>query len=372
MGKVYKTIAFIIGFMLLAGCSKEKETMNIPELIEPQGDTSDVVAVKRQDICNITYKDAQVVPYTEEIGFNTEGIIEEIRVSLGQHVKKGDVLATLTGATDNAGYAEVENSIDSLVKDNEESNLTAEYDIRIMEAESSLLADKIKKASGDEKKQLKKEREIKEADITIAKQKLSDDKELQAMELKELKRKKKNIEIELKDYFLYADMDGTVTYIKSKQGDQVGSDTFVMSLSDNSRKQIKAEFISSSDLKKADRYYVKYKDKEYGITQLPYDAEEIAQIIANKETAYAYYDLNDQTAEFEVGEYINMCVESGYVSDALVIPVNALYKEAQTYYVYKKSKDTKVKTEVTVGTETPSYVQITDGIEEGDEIYVQQ
>ena len=67
-----------------------------------------------------------------------------------------------------------------------------------------------------------------------------------------------------------------------------------------------------------------------------------------------------------------MYVESGFQSNALVIPANALYKEGSLYYVYKKTGDTKAMTEVTVGTITPSFVQITDGLSEGDEVYVKQ
>lgn len=373
MRKAFFMIVMLGTFMMIfAGCKEKKQTMDVPELAWPQGDTYDVVTVKKQDICNMEYRDAQVIPYTKEMGFSTSGIIEEIKVKQGQHVNTGDVLATLIGATDNTAYVEYTDDIEKSKKTNAENNLIMEYDINIMKAESRMLEDKIKKASGKEKKQLEKEKQIKDADIAIAKQKLSDQKELQAIDLDELYRKQKNAKKDIKKYFLYADMDGIVTYIGKTVGDQVSSEAFVLAVSDEHRKQIKGEFISSSDLKKADRYYVKYKDKEYAITQLPYDPEEIAQIIANEETAYVYYDLAEQDTEFEVGEYVNMCVESGYAADALVIPVNALYKEADAKYVYKKSGDTKVKTEVTVGTITPSYVQITDGIKEGDEVYVKQ
>ncbi len=372
MKKLCVVIVMLSVFTLFAGCNKQTQTMAVPELNESQGDTSDVVKVVRQDICNMEYRDAQVIPYTQEIGFNTSGIIDEIKVERGQHVKKGDVLATLIGATDSAAYNEAVSSIEKAISANEENNLTMEYDISIMKAENRMISDKIKTASGREKKQLKADMRIKEADIAIAEQKLRDQKELQDMELKELRRQKRKVQQDLEQYFLYASMDGIVTYIAKNKGDQVTNEAFVMSISDNSRKQIKAEFISSSDLERADKYYVKYKDKQYGITQLPYDADEINQIIESEQTAYVYYDLQEQDTEFQVGDYINMCVESGYCSDALVIPVNALYKESQTWYVYKKSGDTKVKTEVTVGTTTPSYVQITDGVEEGDEVYVQQ
>lgn len=356
----------------LAGCTAKKEVTAVPKLIEPVSAASDSALVTRQDICNIKLLAGQVVPYTEEIGFNTPGIIENIYVNLGDTVKKGDILATLIGAEDNARYTDILNNISQSRKNNEESNLTAEYDIKILNAEYKQLSGRLKKAAGEEKKKLKNELEVKAVDIEIAKQKLNDDKEIQRIELKELKRQKKQIEKEMKDYYLYADMDGVVTCVAQGTGAQVASDSFVIALSDMSVKQIKAEFISSSDIEKADRCYVRYKDKDYNITQLPYDADEVNDLISNEETAYAYYNLETQDTEFKVGEYIDMYVESGFQSNALVIPANALYKEGSLYYVYKKTGGTKVMTEVTVGTITPSFVQITDGLSEGDEVYVKQ
>lgn len=95
------------------------------------------------------------MPYTEEIGFNTPGIIENIYVNLGDTVKKGDILATLIGAEDNARYTDILNNISQSKKNNEESNLTAEYDIKILNAEYKQLSGRLKKATVKRRKSLK-------------------------------------------------------------------------------------------------------------------------------------------------------------------------------------------------------------------------
>ena len=128
----------------LAGCTAKKEVTAGPKLIEPVSDASDSALVTRQDICNIKLLAGQVVPYTEEIGFNTPGIIENIYVNLGDTVKKGDILATLIGAEDNARYTDILNNISQSRKNNEESNLTAEYDIKILNAEYKQLSGRLK------------------------------------------------------------------------------------------------------------------------------------------------------------------------------------------------------------------------------------
>ncbi len=366
----YTACMLILG--VLTGCGNEKTAEIIPVLNEPVGAASDIASVKKQDICNIRLFDGQVVPYTEEIGFNSSGIIEEICVELGDEVKKGDVLAKLTGATDNARYTSVLSEIEQSSNSYTESNLTAEYDIKILELEAEQLEEKRSSETGKEKKQTTSELAVKKADIAIAKQRLADAKELQRIEMNELRRQKEQIEKEIVEYSLRAGFDGVVTCVGAKVGDQVTKESFVLAVSNMDKKQIKAEFISKGDVEKADRYYARYNDKNYEIKQLEYDAEEVKDLLDNKEKAYVYYDLTEQTDDFKVGDYIDVYVETGYSADALVIPANALYRESASYYVYAKKADTKIKTEVTVGTITPSFVQIEDGLAEGDEVYVKE
>lgn len=356
--------------LLAAGCQKQTVSKDVPKLLEPATEVMDVAKVTKQDICNIRLFDGQVVPYTEELGFSTDGMIDEIKVKLGDTVKKGDVLATLNGATDNARYEFIIDEIEQSEKSFSEGYIIAEYDIKIAEMQAEQIKDKIKNSKGAEKKQLKKELAIKNVDIEIEKQKLKDSKELNKIELDELKRQKKHIEKEIKEYSLISSMDGVVTCIAVKEGAQVSNESFVIAVSDNSKKMIKAEFVLKKDVERADRCYVKYGDKEYDVTQLPYDGDEIKELIAQEKTAYVYYELATQDVNFDVGDYIDVYVETGSQKDALVVPVNAVYGDGSEKYIYKKKGETKVKTAVTVGTATPSFVQITDGVAEGDEVYV--
>ena len=372
MRKYIRYTACILIFGVLVGCGSKKPIESVPALNEPVGAASDIVAVKRQDICNIRLFDGQVVPYTEEVGFNTSGIIEEICVELGDEVKKGDVLAKLTGATDNARYTSIISEIEQSEKSCMESNLTAEYDIKILELEAKQLQKKMADEKGHEKKKTANDLAVKKVDIEIAKQRLSDAKELQRIELAELRRQKSQIENEITEYSLRAGFDGIITCVGAKVGDQVTKESFVVAISDMKKKQIKADFVSKSDVEKATRYYARYNDKDYAIKQLEYDADEVKDLLDNKQKAYVYYDLKEQTEDFKVGDYIDVYVETGFSADALVIPANALYKESATYYVYANKSDIKVKTEVSVGTITPSFVEIEDGLAEGDEVYVKE
>ena len=58
--------ALLIAALTLMGCALAEEAA-VPELIEPVGVRLDTAKVVRQDIYNMSYYDAAVVPYTEEL-----------------------------------------------------------------------------------------------------------------------------------------------------------------------------------------------------------------------------------------------------------------------------------------------------------------
>lgn len=361
--------------LMVSGCQKKEDTVNIPELIDPPQSVSDTAVVKRGEICNIKLYDAQVIPYTKEIGFKTEGVIDNVNVKIGDVVKEGDVLATLTGASDNSGYTSVTDQIDNLKKTYAEDNLLAEYDIKIMKAEKEQMLLKLNSAHKKEKSDIKKNIQVKKANIKVAEQEYVDNKELQKLELIELKRKLKQMESDKKNFYMYAPMDGVIATVAKNAGDQIGEDEFVMALVDNEDMQIKSEYISSKLLKNSD-YFVKYNGNEYKVEKTGYevvdqpDTDDDQNV--NSSGAFSYFDVVDNIVEFDVGSYLNLYIKSGYNQNALLIPSNALYKESSEKYVYKQVGETKVKTEVTVGTITDTVVQITDGLQEGDIVYVQK
>lgn len=367
--RVLLTAVMCIG---LAGCTGKDKSMEIPELLEPVGSVSDTVSVVKGDISSTKIYDAQVIPYTEELGFEVDGNIAEIKVKLGDEVKKGDIIAVLDGAGEGNEYDSLVNEINVQKNAYSEENLVAGYDIRIMETEKNQLIKSLKSAPKDQKKDIRKQIELKKVDIEIAKARLSGNKEIQELELKELKRKKKAALEDLEKNYLYATMDGIITYINVEPGMTVAANDFAVALSDNNKKQIKSEFVSKRELTAADDYYVLFKNKHYGVIQHEYDPAEIDNLVESELIPRSYFDVKDEDVEFEIGESLELYVISDERKDALIIPSNALYKEGSVAYVYKQAGDTKVKTEVTVGTSTTSMVQIVDGIQEGDVVYVKE
>lgn len=368
MKKRMMTACIIGSILLLSGCN-EKVQQDVPALLEPAASLNEVAVVKRGDISNRAIYEAQAIPYTEEISFNSEGIVDKMKVKLGDTVHKGQLLGQLQGAEENARVIDVENDIENNKSEYEEANVNAEYDILIMEAEKEQLEKQLKKVSKDEKKKLKKDIAVKKMDIEIARQKLKNDKEIQKIELGELERKKADYEKESSGLFLYATMDGIVTFAV-KEGDMVSASSLAVAISDNSKIYVKSDFVSSKDYERAERCYVKYLDTETEVAERPYNASEVKELFKNGQPVFSYFDIKSDNYAFKIGDYLDLYLESAGKNDVLILPVNAVYFDDERSYVYKKDGDGKVITDVQTGIKSTSFVEITGGLEEGDEVYV--
>ena len=94
MKKHLAAIAGLLILMTLAGCGAQR-TSDAPQLLEPVDVRVDVAQAKIDTIYNITSYDGEIVPHVEELQFVTDGIIDEVKVSLGDIVEKDQVLVTL-------------------------------------------------------------------------------------------------------------------------------------------------------------------------------------------------------------------------------------------------------------------------------------
>lgn len=351
-------------------CGSDKETLPAPELLTPVMSAGNTVRAEIGDIDNTEIITAEIIPYTEELSFDMEGDVDTVFVKEGDRVKKGDRLAVLAGGIDNAEKRDIENELETAKKNNSAANLEPEYDIKILKLEKEILRDKVKKASGKEKKEAEKELDVKQADIDIAEYRLSSQKEMQEIELAELRRKKKIIDEEAEKYYLKSTMDGVVSYVGIRKGLSVVSGQTAVAVSDEQRPYVRSAFVNSSTYMKVKKCYIKHNGNEYEAAMRSYDSADISDMLEGGIAPYSYYDFKEDGVSLNVGTYVDLCLESDSCSNVLILPVNAVYTDKEKSYVYKNDAGRKVMTEVKKGVENSSYVEIVSGLEEGDEVYV--
>ena len=242
-----RTISALLAAALMAlGTPALAEEVQAPELIEPVGVQLDTAVVVRQDICELRYYDAAVVPHTEELCFTVDGSIKSIDALSGDWVSKGDVLATL--------------------------------DQEALEEQA-----------------------------------------------------------------------------------------------DDTRLHIDSAYISASALSAADALYARVGGNDYEIAPREFNWREYVAIALSGGELRTEFDFASDIPEtVESGMYAAVFVKSGSVEDALVVPANALYSDSNGRYVYRIEDGKRVRAQVTTGRATTTLVQITDGLEEGDLVYVKE
>lgn len=350
-----RIVAFVGICLLLSSCSFQKA----PKLLEPVGEKDDSAVVIRGELYNIESFDSAITCQTETIKMPSDGIVKGINVELGDEVSAGQVLVALDGDRISSQVNTVEDEIAKKQADNEYMNQLAEYDIQIAELELQ----EIKRTSVSTK-----DVSAKTGEVQKLKSKLAQDKIIQQQEIAKLQLDKTTGTTAGGD--LATESAGTVVYLNTgEEGAILPAGTVVALVAKKDTKQLFGTYIDIWKVKAAHRIYAKIGDKEYSVTNVPYDTVTLSLRIAYKLPLYSTFYIED-APELTIGMYASIVVISDYVEDALQIPDNSLFTDVDGSYVYKKKDGEFVRQEVKTGQETETMVQITEGLEEGDEVYV--
>ena len=84
---------------------------------------------------------------------------------------------------------------------------------------------------------------------------------------------------------------------------------------------------------------------------------------------YTYYSAEDYSGA-KMGDYVLVCMKSNYHDHVLSIPSKAIYRDSSGSYVYLLDGDIRVRRDVVTGYSSDVYVEILEGLQEGDRVYV--
>jgi RND family efflux transporter MFP subunit len=358
----YLGILFLICSMtMLSACERSQET--IPPLMEPVKVKLDTETAKIDSLYNIDIFDASVIPYIEGLSSENDFVIQDIHVSIGDQVKKGQILISMERSAYTEAYEAMKEEIDFIKQNNAYENQQTEYDIKIAELELAQL-----KKQGHEK-------EIKRKELNIEELKIQHQytKELRQLELEEKLRQLSRLEEKLNYPDIVAPYDGTITYLaKLHKGDTLQAFDPVVYIADDSRLSIQSDYISDYLIKNADQIYAMIDDKEYDLINIPYTEEEFKYRLFNNLPRKSTFAFEDRTNSVKSGAYACVCLISNRMDNVLTVPKKAVYKEGQVSYVYRIIDGERVRQEVEIGGSNKLRVQIISGLKEGDEVYVQQ
>ena len=86
-------LALVLALGSFAGCQSESSAA--PELLEPVGVRMDTAEMQYGDIYNISVYSGAIEPYVEELWFESDGVLGEVLVSVGDTVEAGQELGAI-------------------------------------------------------------------------------------------------------------------------------------------------------------------------------------------------------------------------------------------------------------------------------------
>ncbi len=320
----------------IAGCKKEDTKKEQIELRAPVEAVVDIETAISRDLYTVVARDAEVAPYTQELSFDAVGTLSRLYVEVGSEVKAGDLLAE----QEEEGVRDMANTV-----------------LDAYLSEKKIYMDAVKSARKKIASGISaEEKEWQELIIKQAE-------ELWAMQEPILWSAWEEARSKVGVSQIFAPCDGVITACL-REGSNVAEGQSVMAIADMSRLYITSNvYVSPSD-------YNSYKDV-YGIvngkeTELIY-LDELMQ----EKGAYSYYDVEDLNGA-QIGDFVLVCMISDYHEDVLSVPNSAVYRDSNGTYVYLLEENGRVRRDVTTGYKTDVYVEIVEGLQEGDRVYVKK
>ena len=363
-----KSIAYVLmaGIMLgFSACAASEEAVyEVPVLLEPVGVRKDTAVAAYGEILDATVYRGEVVPEVTELYFTADGKVDEVLVQYGDMVEEGQELVRLDDEQLREEIEALEEKISEIKTLGEFSTRTAEADIWIARYERDMM---LNAGAAQEKC------DAKEYEIQILEAKLGHAQQLRNLELAHYEERLTELKRQLDEAVLKAPFAGKVVYITTaREGTAVKGYTPVICLADETQKSISAEFIYEYVAQEAADLYARIGDRDYDISFVPYDKDAYVAMALNSTELKASFRLEEGADELECGAFAAVVVCHDYKQNALIIPANALYKDASGWYVYKVVDGQNVRCAVETGLVTDASAEITKGLAEGDEVYVKE
>ena len=359
---VLATAALLV--LSLAGCSSGRLTA--PPLRDSITVDYDTAAVTRGDVVRLTAYDGYVRATVENLTFSKDfGTMGEVYVSVGDRVEAGDVLARLDSTVYDTALTTAQEALAARSTRLESDRRKAEIAISLAELD---LSDA--KARGNKNA-------VSQASLEVSRlqNELKQLNETADLEIKKLERDIAQAETELADIELIAPCSGEVVAVPvSRPGTRVTSSTTILMVADDSRLYIQydgGETLTNNYLK--DKVIVaRCGSGEYLLDPVLYSQEEYTRLILSGARPPARFQFKDAAVEAVPGDFAEVLIYEVDQKDVLRVPVNALYNNGGTPYVYLIQNGEKVYAEVEIGARSNSFVEIISGVEEGEIVYVKQ
>jgi heavy metal sensor kinase/RND family efflux transporter MFP subunit len=366
------TLLVILGLLAMTSCSREDPASS--EADSSQGANNMTVAVSkvvRGDLAKSVELTAEFLPWQQvEVHAKVSGYVQQINVDVGDHAKKGDILAIL----------EVP-EIDQELNQAKASILTAQQEVKSIDAEfneTTLMASRINEAA-TESKGLIAQQDIDNANDTNR----SNEAKLAAAKQRVVEAEANAARIQaMVDYAkVTAPFDGVVTRRYADTGALVQAGTVQSGTSSNSDSMPMVSFAQLNILRlefpvpEADVSYVHSGDTvDVNVLSMGRHFQGQVARFAQKvdmstRTMLTEVDVQNPDFTFTPGMYATVQLALARQNNVLTVPIQSISVGDKPSVLVVK--DNKIeRQDISVGLETPDRAEIVSGLDEGDLVVV--
>lgn len=324
----------LAAMLALSGCGllpSEQEALQ-PPLVQPAQEQLDIVEASLGSIQTYLKGTAHFVSSSaENLSFkDSGGRLKSIKVTVGQEVKAGDLLV-----------------------EQETGDLELQVSLQRLNLERAQLL--YKQAHDSDASPT----DLRLREIDLERERMS----LQAMETRLAKSR------------LYASISGTVTFVESlNAGDFVNAYQAIISIADTSRIQltyVAADMKEVQPVEAGMPVSLKYKGKAYTgkVLQSPSNVPIGADgAKAERNAVTIYMSMENPPAGINIGDSAELTIELQKRENVIVLPRSAIRSYMGRYYVQVAEGERRKEVDVEVGLMTPTEAEIVKGLEEGQQV----
>jgi multidrug efflux pump subunit AcrA (membrane-fusion protein) len=360
--------------IVLAGCNGKSQNLSSQQitLLEPVNATVQTAVVKRQDIRGIKTYDAIISPSVMQLNFQRQGVFETYLVSVGDEVKKGQILAEANMESEREELEKLNQQLETLQYNYSTAYLRKEKVLEQYQLESQLLFEQLEGLSGQSYTDQCLLIGKCDHKIRALKLEMEQDTKVFLFEEEHLITKMKSQEENLGKNQIIAPFDGVVMALKQvEEGNSFEMDSPMVALGDLTKLVVHSDYLSQSSLNKVVDYYVLFHGKEYEAEYVPYDKGTYLALEVMGETPVSTFNLAGvENDEVQAGDSGTLVLLTSVKEQVLCLPKDAIYEEQYSTYVYQDENGKRIRTEIEIGESNGVLMEVTKGLREGVKVYV--
>lgn len=374
--KKSRLLCALLACLVVAGCgAKNTNTSTIIELAESTLSQAQTVVVQRGDMEVTVALDAWVGPKATQLTFPEKGKFGEFCVGIGEEVKKGDVLATSYLGDSKEQIEEQEEELEKLIANYEIDKAMYESNIRIVEISMDRLYEIVETVPYMSDSYTEICYQLGTMDIQKQKDELFLKQLTEKYELQRpyLEKQIQKLKADSSGNIIKAPYDGVVIALADvSSGTDLDEQKDYVAIADLTTLYARCTYVSQSTINSIEGAVFWKDGMEYELAYVPMEEHAYRVMRNNNEDIYSEFELVNSGETISHGDYGKIILIAGHKEDVLMVPEVAIGSDSGQAFVYKDVDGKREKVEVKTGSKDGIYVEITEGLQEGDVLYVQE